>query len=105
MNLFRPNDAYDIIWVNKKLATPAFNNCLDRPFFDPVDDREGLWTVGYDPNGEIFEVYYAATLKKGGGSNAQLRDCVKAAWVGTKLGQGKVPGSGQLALLIDVKSD
>jgi hypothetical protein len=105
MGWFRVNDSYDLIWVNKKLSTPAFGNCLDRPFFDPVEDRQGLWTIGYDPNGEVFEVYYAPTYKKGGGTNAQLRDCAKAAWMGTKLGPGRHPGSGNLQITIDVKSE
>jgi hypothetical protein len=105
MSWFRPSDSYDLIWVNKKLSTPAFGNCLDRTFFDPVEDRQGLWTLGYDPNGDVFEVYYAPTYKKGGGTNAQLRDCAKAAWIGTKLGAGRHAGSGNLQLLIDVKSE
>lgn len=53
----------------------------------------------------MFEVYYAPTYKKGGGTNTQLRECAKAAWVGTKLGQGQKPGSGNLQILIDVKSE
>jgi hypothetical protein len=101
---FRPGEAFDFTWAFKQLANPAFGQCLDSPFFDPVTDREGLWTLDYDPNGTVYDVTYDPWKKKTGDRNPQMQACAKAAWMGTKLGVASRPGAGSFMFVHNVSN-